>query len=187
MRHFATALVFAALAPVARTQQSALAFTVPVSAVSSTLAAKGVALSSDHIRLTTTVPSTVPDPTLRLLALELQPGGFLAARLACQNPAECRPFFAMLLPPDHAQTLSILQSFRNSASAAQPSASTHTGVTVGSLVTLRLADRQMRIQLQGVAIDSAPPGHEIRVASLDRLHTYRGVVVDPSTVEGDLP
>jgi len=62
-----------------------------------------------------------------------------------------------------------------------------TGISVGSHVTLELSDRQMHIQLQGIAIDTGEPGHEIRVASLDRRHTYHGIVVDPTTVKGDLP
>ena len=58
------------------------------------------------------------------------------------------------------------------------------GITVGAHITLELTDPQMHIHLPAIAIDTGAPGTDIRVASLDRKHTWRGTVLDANTVQG---
>ncbi len=181
-----------ALPPLAPAQQPpAVRYAVPISRVASALAEKSVDLPPDRIHLPPAITSSVPQPTLRLVAAELRQDDALSLRLACRTSSECLPFFAIVSMPDHAEALIALNALRGSFNTGADTGAARTqhrtGISVGNHVTLELSDRQMHIQLQGIAIDTGEPGHEIRVASLDRRHTYHGIVVDPNTVKGDLP
>lgn len=192
-----TALTAVFTSAAAAAQQPLIHYAIPPALVASALTARLPSLTPDRIQLSSIVSSTVADPALHLLAADLRPDGNLSLRLACRTSAECLPFFATLSAIDRADALTLLSSLRGPAPTAAaispatpPPASpdTHAArVSVGTHVRLQLSDLQMHIQIEGIAIDSAEAGHEVRIASLDRRHTYRGIVVDATTVKGDLP
>ena len=187
-------LALAAVLPAAAVaQQPLIHYPIPPALVASTLTER---VSPDRIQLPSGLSSTVADPILHLLTADLRPDGNLSLRLACRTSAECLPFFANLATADRTEALTLLSSLRNSppispkapVTAAPTAPDTHAArVSVGSHVRLQLSDLQMHIQIEGIAIDTAEAGHEVRIASLDRRYTWRGIVIDATTVKGDLP
>ena len=151
----------------------------PVSpvAVAAALTAAGLPTSAAQLRMSIPLYATTPSPELHIRSAEPRPDASLRLRVVCSNPVECMPFFASIEGAANAASLAV---FAAQPAPPRPAA----GVAVGAHVTLELADRQMRIHLPAVAIDTGAPGAEVRVASLDRKHTWRGVVVDAGTVKG---
>ncbi len=155
-------------------------YVVGASVVAAALTAEGLATSAEHLRLALPLSSTTPAPELHIAAAEARPDGSLRLRLTCSNSTECLPFFASVEGADNAAFLA-----RFAAVTHRQASPPHLpGVAVGAHVTLELADAQMRIHLPAVAIDTGSPGAEVRVASLDHKHTWRGIVVDAATVKG---
>ena len=157
-------------------------YAITASAISATLAEAGLPVAESRLHLPGPLTAHTEAPRLKVTVAEQRPNGSLEVRFACQTPAACMPFFVTV---DAVEDRPALAAF-----AARPWA-THeagtpsvAGITVGARVTLELADAQMHIQLPAVAIDTGAPGAEVRVASLDRRHTWRGVVVDATTVRG---
>lgn len=179
-------------APLIKAQAPALPEAPPVrsvvsaSAVAEALAAAGMPVTAGRVHLPGVVTARTKAPTLKLTGAQQRAGGALAVRVACQTAGECMPFFATVDPEgDH----DVLAAFAARRFAPAPTAALRpgaAGITVGALVTLQLADTQMRIDLPAVAIDTGAPGAEVRVSSLDRKHTWRAVVVDAKTVRGGL-
>ena len=171
-------------------QSPAIRYPVSPSRVSAVLADHHLAIADDRIRLAPAVTSSVAEPVLRIASAERNAEGEISLRLACRSSSECLPFFAIVSMPDREAALASLRQLGGAApvtAAASSPAQSSPGVSVGGHVVLLLSDRQMRIQIEAVAIDTGSSGHEIRVASLDRKHTYRGIVTGPASVQGDLP
>lgn len=178
-------VVTALLHSPAPAQQPAIRYAMSPALLASALTDRIPAITADRVHLPLPITSAVPQPSLRVAAAELRPDASLLLRMLCRSPAECLPFMAVVSMPDRAEALTALSTLRGTSAALVASQRT-SAVAVGSRVTLELCDRQMHIQLQGIAVDTGAAGAEIRVASLDRRHIYHGVVVDTGIVRGDL-
>ena len=157
-----------------------LRYPVPPSAVAAALTSGGLPISAAQLHMPVPLYATTPSPELHIRSAEPRPDGTLRLRVVCGSPVECMPFFASVEGAADAASLA-----RLAVQLAQPAPAAHAagGVAPGAHVTLELADQQMRIHLPVIAIDTGAPGAEVRVASLDRKHTWRGVVVDAGTVK----
>lgn len=202
----ALALLCAIARPSAATAEQMLAtsaariplrYQIPAVAIAAALAAEGLAIAPERLHLPVPLSSASPAPALHVAGAEMQQDGSLLLRVICRNAGECMPFFATVTTADRTAALVALAGMHapgaaatagNTAAALTPAApATHPrGITVGTHITLELTDAQMRIHLPAVAIDTGAPGSEVRVASLDRKHTYRGIVVDANTVQGGM-
>jgi hypothetical protein len=168
----------------AAVQRPAIRFAVPLFAIAAALAEDGLDVAPDQIHLAVPVSTTTSAPVLQLASAELRQDGSLLLRMTCRRSGDCLPFYASVPMPDRAEALGALAKLRGRDSA--PISQQAAGVMVGAHITLQLSDGQMHIQMPAIAIDAGPPGSEIRVASLDRKHTYRAVVADRFTVKGGL-
>lgn len=172
----------AAQAPVAA-GASPTRYVIPAAAVAAVLAEAGLPVTATRLHLPGAVSARTEWPALKATAAEQRGNGALAVRMACRNSSECMPFFVTV---DAAEDRDVLAAFaaRSFAPAREGAPANAAGVGIGARVKLELADAQMRIELPVIAIDTGAPGAEVRVASLDRKHTWRGVVVDATTVRG---
>lgn len=167
-------------------------------AVVEALTTVGMTVRVEQVQLPGTLSATVQSPALRVTGAEARGDGRFVVRLRCGVVSECLPFFAEVRMSDPTEAETAVGRLRAAAGAvagARVSATGNAGevaevssgprgVSVGTRVRLELADAQMRIALPGIAVDTGAPGSEVRVTSLDRRHTYRGVVVDAGTVKG---
>ncbi len=165
---------------------AAVRYEIPATVVAAALAAEGLAVSADRLRLPMPLNAATAAPALHIAGAELRHDGSLLLRVVCRNSADCMPFFAIVAMSDPAASIAALAGMHATSSVAAAASPHVSGIAVGAHVTLQLADQRMHIQLPAIAIDTGAPGAEVRVASLDRKHTYRGVVVDAGTVKGDL-
>lgn len=159
-------------------------FAVSISSLVSALSQSGLDIRADRLQMAVPVSATTSDPALQIAAAELRQDASLLLRITCRNAGECLPFYATVLMSDRLEAVAALTRLRPEASS--PAAQRALGVTVGAHILLQLDDERMHIRIPAIAIDAGKPGSEIRVASLDRKHTYHGVVADPSTVKGGL-
>lgn len=175
------------LLPVAAAAQASSAIggrqVIPPSAVAATLAQAGLSVPEARLHLPGSLSSQSDTPELKVTAAEQRSNGSLSVRFACRTAVECMPFFVTVDPADDRGALAAFAERAQHQPSGAPR-SDRASVAIGAHVTLQLTDAQMRIQMPAVAIDTGVPGAEVRVASLDRKHTWRGVVVDATTVRG---
>ncbi len=160
---------------------------IPPSAVAATLAQAGLSVPEARLHLPGSLSSETDTPELKITAAEQRANGSLSVRFACRSAVECMPFFVTVDPADDRPALAAFAErmlAQHQAAGTSSARSDRAAVAIGAHVTLQLTDAQMRIQLPAVAIDTGAPGAEVRVASLDRKHTWRGVVIDATTVRG---
>ena len=160
---------------------------IPPSAVAATLAQAGLPIAEARLHLPGSLSSQTDTPELKVTAAEQRANGSLSVRLTCRNAAECMPFFVTVDAADDRPALAAFAEralAQRQAAGAASARSDRAAIAIGAHVTLQLTDAQMRIQMPVVAIDTGAPGAEVRVASLDRKHTWRVVVVDATTVRG---
>lgn len=156
---------------------------VSAATVAAALGEAGLPVAEPRLHLPGVVTAHNAMPQLKVAGAEQRANGSLEVRFTCRDAAECMPFFVMVDAADDRTALAgfAAQVLRDHATPTRDRAS---GIAVGARVMLQLTDAQMRIQMPVVAIDTGVPGAEVRVASLDRKHTWRGVVVDATTVRG---
>lgn len=170
-------------------------YPLSAAAVARALEGTGLAVQATQVTLPGVLTAAVARPTLRVSGATARGAGELTVRLRCAAAAECLPFFAEVKMADRMEAAAAAQRLQGgSESGAEAGAMQHAAaeahveragaVAVGARVRLELADAQMRIVLPGIAVDAGTPGAEVRVVSLDRKKTYRGLVVDATTVKG---
>ena len=181
------------LLPSAAAPHLALRYEVSASVVAAALTTEGLAIAPDRLHLAMPLSAANPAPQLHVAGAELEHDGSLLLRIICRRAGECMPFFATIAKSDGEAALAALPGLRDATAAATagtaaaPTAAVVAhpqGIAVGAHITLQLTDAQMHIQLPAVAIDTGAPGSEVRVASLDRKHTWRGIVLNANTVQG---
>ena len=157
-------------------------YAITATAVSAALAEAGLPVTEARLHLPGAVTAHADGASLKITAAEQRANGSLDVRFACRKPVACMPFFVAIDAWGDPAAMAAFAAHKWAAHEAAPAA--EAGIATGARVTLQLTDTQMRIQLPAVAIDTGVPGAEVRVASLDRKHTWRGVVVDAATVRG---
>ena len=157
--------------------------TITAALVAATLAEAGLPIAEARLHLPGSLIAHTGAPMLKVTAAEQHANGSLAVRFTCRNSVECMPFFVTVDASDDRSALAAFAA-QIPQTQASPSPTASAGIAVGARVTLQLSDTLMRIQLPAIAIDTGAPGAEVRVASLDRKQTWRGIVVDATTVRG---
>jgi hypothetical protein len=177
-------LLSAALACPAAAVAAANAITAEQVAAAITNA--GMTTSADRVALLTNVVASTSAPALKVDSLEQWGDRGIKVRLSCVKPEECLPFF-VAVRGSQAQAASPTPVGRSSP-ATLPAKSDSTVFTVraGARETLLLDGGHVHIQISVVCLESGEIGQTIRVASLDRQHTYTAQVGSDKILRGSL-
>ena len=178
------------LLPVVLQAQTASArFPLSTATVARALQNAGVAVEESAVTLPLKIATSSANPNLVLSGAEALPSARLRVRLACNDPRDCLPFFAMVQCADE--------------NAAKCAASTHLSSSFGPNLPIRIADtpalrpgdhamllledKQMQISLPVLSIDGGRLGSTVRVSSMDHKNTYLATIVSAQVVRGTLP
>ncbi len=162
-------------------------------------------LPTEGVQINLWVPMTTQASDSQLDVQEISRTGTNSARLkiTCHQRGQCLPFFvsatwpagvSFLQPVAQPASPASLSSQHADAVAADansvPGTSPHNSsksvpvVLSGSPATLLIEDQKMHIRLQVVCLQDGADGAHIRVATLDRKHSYTAEVVMPGLVKG---
>lgn len=156
--------------------------------VAEVLSSRGLATTPEHVEVPEGLSALRARPQLRLESLEPLPDGRLRARMACQQMADCTPFLATVrLPATGERVATTTGSTQGGSFGPVQKEPSGQRLMAGQKATLFLETPRMRITLPVVAVDSGAPGAKIRVSSPDHRQTYRAVVVNTNSVQGELP
>ena len=171
-------------------QAQAAAVRVPLSkaAVAQTLQSAGIPVQEKQITLPFEVATESAKPTLLVSGLEALASARLRVRLACGDPHDCLPFFAIVqCADDSAAKIAASTHIGSSSEPTLPIKTSAPALRPGDHAMLLLEDSQMQISLPVLSIDGGKLGSTVRVSSLDRKQTYVATVVDAQVVRGTLP
>ena len=193
MRRWGPYLVYAlwmvlAAPRVGAAQQAERRFPITGASVAEALRLAGIAVDPAQVQLPAGLSSVSASPALRLSGAEMLPDGRMRLRVLCGAGRECIPFLATVRLSEEDQVL--LTAFSKGASsrtAAPTSGASGPALKAGQHALLVIEDGLMHITLPVVSIDSGSLGTEVRVSSLDRKETFRGVVISAGAVRGSLP
>ena len=188
----------AGIAPALAQSTAAQRYPLNTDAIARALHNDGLDVHPADMRMPMTLSAAVSDPALELVGADRLPDGNLRLRLRCRHTGDCLPFSLTLA---HNTPAPVLLASALGASATAIAGSTGTtlaqphvaplstpetalSVRPGTRLTMLMEDGHMHIHLPVVSLDSAPRDGEIRVATLDRKHTYRATVVNEATVRG---
>ncbi len=170
-------------------------FVVPASvvarAITTTFADRGLRVDAEQVALPVSVFATEPSPVLEVGAV--QPlGGLDAAhpeqasarvRLRCKATTTCLPFYAVVTWQDSQDVLASSPAAATKVASIADSPAPN-AVKSGSHATLLMEADHARIQMDVISLGSAALGSQVRVASMDRKHTYTGEVIGTNLVKG---
>lgn len=158
----------------------------PISAeqVAATMGRMGMQIAPEQVTLLTQVVATTSAPRLRVNSVEPWSDGRLRARLECESPEQCLPFFVGLrVNGDQSQAASAQSAPAVFSISRLPKAIT---IRNGDEAILRLDSERVHIRLTVICLENGAQGQTIRVTSKDRKMTYRAQVVDGATLQGRL-
>ena len=169
-------------------QNSAQRFPLTAARVSQALLDNGVAVSRSDLNLPSSLTTAVATPDLAVREAAQAGPGLLRVRLECKIAGECLPFFALINLHDSNRVVEAQEHLHASSHADLPTRDRNAPALLpGQRVTLLLENTHMCITLPAISIDAGALGAEVRVSSLDRKQTYRGVVSGAAVVRGALP
>ncbi len=187
IRHLLAAMLLATLRDTCPAQKLVKPL-LSINSVVMTLRNAGLAVDAQQIAMPPGLIAAEEQPALTIESAELQPGGSVRVRLNCNTHTACRPFYVAVSFPTTELSAEGLATLWLATAQAEPAPKRMTAVLrPGEQTSLVLEDRQMRINLPVIAIDSGSIGTEVRVVSLDHKTTFRTVVVSPTLVRGVLP
>ena len=169
-------------------QQPVARFPITGASVAEALRSGGIAVDPAQVQLPAGLSSSTSTPVLKLSGAEMLQDGRMRVRLLCGTGRECIPFLATvrLREDDKALFAAFSRIATAQAKSPLPTAS-GPALKVGQRALLLIEDGLMHITLPVVSIDSGSVGAEVRVSSLDRKETFRGVVIGAGAVRGRLP
>lgn len=187
-------LLIAALSVSGRGQSpSQNRFALTPTQVAQAISASGKQAGDGQVFLLTRVVATEPQPALDVLSVEVLGKGSSAGhsalrsrvKLACHNPAECLPFYAIVTSPQITDG-SVMVTSGVSPALKNPSSNAAGEITMkaGTHATLIMDDERSHIQVAVVTLENGMVGHRIRVASPDHKQTYVGEVVSAGLLKG---
>jgi hypothetical protein len=191
---WAPLLLIAALSVSGRGQSpSQNRFALTPTQVAQAISASGMQAGAGQVFLLTRVVATEPQPALDVLSLEVlgkgSSSGHSALRsrvkLACHNPAECLPFYAILISPQMTDgSATVTSGVSPALKNASSNAASEITIKAGTHATLIMDDERSHIQVAVVTLENGMVGHRIHVASPDHKQTYVGEVVSARLLKG---
>jgi len=164
-------------------------FAISPGRVSSALQQTGIRVKSSQVEFLSAVNSISEYPQLTVMNVSLWRDGDSKALLRCQNNRECLPFYVVL--HDSKATARISPNFANTAQG-KPNAELKPRqqsaekplVRGGQHATLIIKNRDLRISLPVICLESGKRGETIRLSSPDRKQKYTGEVVEAGLLRG---
>jgi hypothetical protein len=160
-------------------------YPISVEQVAATMGRMGIRIAPEQVTLLTQVVATTSAPRLVVHSVEPWSDGRLRARLECESPEQCLPFFVGLrVNGDQSQAAGA----QTEAPAALSSSRLPKAIAIknGDEAVLRLDSERVHIRLSVICLENGAQGQTIRVTSKDRKMTYRAQVVDGATLQGRL-
>jgi hypothetical protein len=188
-------LLIAALSISGRGQSpSQKRFALTPTQIAQAISASGIQTGAGQVFLLTRVVATEPQPALDVLSFEVLGRGSSAGhsalrsrvKLACHNPAECLPFYAIVALSQMTDgsvmvmTPAVSPAFKNVSS----NANSEITMKAGTHATLIMDDDRSHIQVAVVSLENGMVGHRIHVASPDHKQIYVGEVVNAHLLKG---
>ncbi len=188
-------------------QMNAHRYPLSTEAIARALHSDGLDVQTADMRTPMLLSSAVSDPALEVVGADRMPDGHLRLRLRCHRAGECLPFSVTLIHSSAApvlltSTLPPVASTRpggSSVASVLPEATSRPAladtvaisaepvfVHAGARLILLLDEGHLHMHLPVVSLDSAAVDQSMRVATLDRKHTYRATVLSATTVRGSM-
>lgn len=112
----------------------------------------------------------------------------LRLRVECRPVTSCVPFFAAVeFASDQAAQTALNLLHAGPGRLAPVNTAEMPQVSAGHRAVLLMQGGHTHITLPVIAIDTGHTGEEVRVTTLDRKQTFRGIVGAGDTVNGELP
>jgi hypothetical protein len=168
-------------------------FALTPTQVAQAISASGMQAGAGQVFLLTRVVATEPQPALDVLSFEVLGKGSSAGhsalrsrvKLACHNPAECLPFYAILTSPQMTDgSATVTSGVSPALKNASSNAASEITIKAGTHATLIMDDERSHIQVAVVTLENGMVGHRIHVASPDHKQTYVGEVVSARLLKG---
>jgi hypothetical protein len=168
-------------------------FALTAGEVARALSESGMQTTEGQVSLLTRVVATESFPALDVLAVEplvKQPVADHSrtrsrVRLACHQPGECLPFYAIASWSE--------PKARSAATPSSPSAvpgnmmfnpKSEITMRAGTHAMLIMDDHRSHIQVAVISLENGMAGHRIRVSSPDHRQVYFGEVVSANLLKG---
>ena len=165
-------------------------FAISPGRVSSALQQAGILAKSSQVEFLSAVSSMAENPQLTVMNVSRWRGGDSKVLLRCRNNRECLPFYVVL--HDSKATARISPNVANTAQG-KPNAELEPKrrsaekplVRGGQHATLIIKNRDLRISLPVICLESGKRGETIRLSSRDRKQKYTGEVVEAGLLQGN--
>lgn len=163
-------------------------YAISTAQIAATVTRFGIAVEPAQVKLLADVVATTDSP--RLVVRSIRPWGNqrVMARLECENPAQCMPFFVgvQMKANDSSQTAAGTSTGATGSTLAQLNSPHDYLVRSGTPATLQLDNDHVHIRIQVICLQNGSLGQKIRVTSKDHRITYMAEVVDGSLLKGSL-
>jgi len=167
-------------------------FALTAGQVAKTLSEKGIQIEDRQVSLLANVVASDPNPVLDVLSvapIKDQVSGQDAdtrslVKLACHEPGECVPFYAIVnQPKTAAKAAPGKPASASAAGIAEVKPNASITMRAGAHATLVMDDDRSHIQVSVVSLENGMVGHRIRVASPDHKQFYYGEVVSANLLK----
>jgi hypothetical protein len=190
-RHTSCALLLALLVfgecSVAQALGVATRIPLTPTVVASVLAGAGLPVDPKELEIPADLSIRNAESRLRITGAELLSDARIRVKLACESVGDCQPFLVIVHSQSTEQGLSGLAKLQKAVDTDPRTRISLPGrLQAGQRATFVLEDSQMLISMPVVLIDTGGPGVEVRVSTLDRKQTFRGVVSRSGVVRGSL-
>lgn len=163
-------------------------FVLTTQQVAHALTEAGMTIPAGQVSLPARVVAVVPSPILDILSIEPIGKGRLAqpspvrslVRLACHQPGECLPFYAIVSRVEPTP----VAGASNPSHVAGKTPRVDFTMPAGTRATLVMDDHRSQIQVAVISLENGMAGHRIRVASPDHKQIYFGEVVNANLLRG---
>ena len=166
-------------------------FAISPERISSVLQQAGIRAKSTQVEFLSPVSSMAENPQLTIVNIARWRDGKFKALLRCRNNRECLPFYVVIhdndtiTPAVSANFLSAIQGEFSTKRKPRKRLAEKPLVRGGQRATLIMKNRNLRITLPVICLESGKRGETIRLSSPDRKQKYTGEVVEAGLLEGN--
>ncbi|HZP64529.1 MAG TPA: flagella basal body P-ring formation protein FlgA [Terriglobales bacterium] len=179
-----TTLFCSVLAICATAQASGVRFAISPNRVAEALAAAGVPVTTEQVKLLSPVSARDRDPSLRVMKVTKWTDNTFKAELRCRDQQACLPFYVLLTGNEKADTHAdsgLQQKVSNFVVPGTPAL-----LRDGDSATLVFENSALRITLPVICLQSGNRGETIRVESKDHRRFFNAQIIAPGLLKAAL-